>query len=204
MAVLDAYPGIKVQIVVNGAPLQEYDDDDDESATPNTVTKYVEAVSGAEFQIQHDITQPWPQHEMLLECIVDQHKVVGAVLNKGNYRGSSYRYVKEGAISYKEGHQFIQRFRFAQLSIGKSLIINTSGQASLIYKQAHTDSETRQIQDNLMKDTKSKGEIQIQAFHIKNLRKVESPRDADIVGLGALGALPEKALKGRSISHQAV
>jgi hypothetical protein len=45
MPVFDAHPGIKVQILCNGAPLQECEDDR-KSTVPNSVTKYVEAISG--------------------------------------------------------------------------------------------------------------------------------------------------------------
>lgn len=45
MAVLDNYPGLKVEVLVNGLPLQEYFDEDQE-ATPTTASNYVEATSG--------------------------------------------------------------------------------------------------------------------------------------------------------------
>lgn len=119
MAVLGAYPNIEVQIVCNGAPLKEYDDDDEESAEPNTVTKYVEVVSGAEFQIQHDIMVPWPRHEILFECTIDKQNIGGNLIKKRRYQGRIYRYTKNGALSYKKGQWSTQRFHFAELLIGK-------------------------------------------------------------------------------------
>lgn len=120
MAILDAHPNIEVQIVCNGIPLKEYDDDDnDESAEPNTVTKYVEAISGAEFQIQHDIMAPWPRHEILFTCIIDKQNIRGALIRKHHYYGRSYRYIKDGVESYNRGQWSTQRFQFAELSVGK-------------------------------------------------------------------------------------
>ena len=81
MAVLDAYSSIKVQIVVNGVPLQEYDDDE-ESATPGEVVKYVEAASGAVFEIQHKITPRWPRHDLLFQYFVDENYTGGIFITK--------------------------------------------------------------------------------------------------------------------------
>ena len=44
--------GLEAAVVVNGHELIEYEDDgSDEPGASNTVTKYVEAVSGAEFEV---------------------------------------------------------------------------------------------------------------------------------------------------------
>ncbi|KAF3052528.1 hypothetical protein E8E11_011636, partial [Didymella keratinophila] len=39
MAILPAFPGLTVEILMNGVPLQEYDDEDEEAGPPNTITK---------------------------------------------------------------------------------------------------------------------------------------------------------------------
>ena len=57
MAVLDECPGLKVDIAVNNLPLQEWDDE--EESSPGTVTKYVEAQSGAEFEIRWSFSTPF-------------------------------------------------------------------------------------------------------------------------------------------------
>lgn len=61
MAILDSIPGLDVSVCVDGAPLQEYDDDEElvsekpgaigEYQKARTVLKYVEAVSNAEFTV---------------------------------------------------------------------------------------------------------------------------------------------------------
>ncbi|ORY11101.1 hypothetical protein BCR34DRAFT_588098 [Clohesyomyces aquaticus] len=48
MAVLPVLPGLEVEVVVNGEPVREYDDDD--TMPDNTVSKHVEATSGGKFQ----------------------------------------------------------------------------------------------------------------------------------------------------------
>ncbi|EFQ90528.1 hypothetical protein CFE70_006953 [Pyrenophora teres f. teres 0-1] len=60
MAVIPFYPGFKVEILVNDAPLPEYDDIDDTPSPPNSVTKYIEATTGVEFKIRFIINEAFP------------------------------------------------------------------------------------------------------------------------------------------------
>ncbi|RMY79831.1 hypothetical protein D0864_08916 [Hortaea werneckii] len=55
MAIHPNVPGLTVSIDVAGQDLSEYDGDDAQHASSNTVTKYIEAVSGAEFAISYRI-----------------------------------------------------------------------------------------------------------------------------------------------------
>lgn len=51
MAIHPNVPGLTVSIHVGGQDLPEYDGDDLQDTSSNTVTKYVEAVSGAKFAV---------------------------------------------------------------------------------------------------------------------------------------------------------
>lgn len=75
--------------------------------------------------------------------------------------------------------------------------------ASLMYKQVEAGAETRATQDSRMKDRKNTGEIRIQASYVKKFRTVRPEQDSKNLGPKKMVALPEKALKCRSISHQA-
>jgi hypothetical protein len=52
-----------------------------------------------------------------------------------------------------------------------------------------------------MKDLKEIGEISVTAYFVKNLRPSES-QDLSLKGTIGLSNVPEKALKGRALSHQ--
>jgi hypothetical protein len=54
MAIHSDYPGVKAEVIVGGQAVKEYDDPNDTSQA-NTVTKYIEAVSGAYFYAQVQI-----------------------------------------------------------------------------------------------------------------------------------------------------
>ncbi|KAI4655275.1 uncharacterized protein J4E79_008342 [Alternaria viburni] len=63
MAVHGDYPGLKVQIVVKGKPLDEYEHEEEEEL-PKTTTRYVECHSGAEFAIKTKFTSPFPRMDL--------------------------------------------------------------------------------------------------------------------------------------------
>jgi hypothetical protein len=124
MVVHSDYPNIKVHVTVNGTPLQEYDDDEEESDTLDTITKYIEAVSDAEFQIEYEITPPWPLHKTLFKFYVDRYYTSGTFISEYQYQGAITKRVEKGARSRKNGQVFLQKFQFAKLSIGKPAVLS--------------------------------------------------------------------------------
>ncbi|PVH81477.1 hypothetical protein DL98DRAFT_169347 [Cadophora sp. DSE1049] len=61
MAIFDLYPGLEVNVTIDGVALPEYDDDEEEALKPGpvgayqasrTVTKYIESVSDKELAIE--------------------------------------------------------------------------------------------------------------------------------------------------------
>ncbi len=68
MAVLDGLPGLEVLVCMDGQPLEEYDDDEEEAIadTPiaehqaaKTISKFVESVSEKEFSIRILLRSPF-------------------------------------------------------------------------------------------------------------------------------------------------
>lgn len=53
-----------------------------------------------------------------------------------------------------------------------------------------------------MKDIEGMGEITVKAFFVKNLKTTEVTDHALNGKIKEVGKIPEKALKGRSLSHQ--
>lgn len=123
MAILPFRPGIEISIVCNGAVLREYDDDDDDEDLPAAViSKYVEAVSGAEFGIQWKISPPWPPYTVLFECWLDQKKASGKFCKPAFFKYPSYIYTEEGATTVLNGQSYLHRFAFAALEVGKQTV----------------------------------------------------------------------------------
>ncbi|KAH4400484.1 hypothetical protein HBH92_232170 [Parastagonospora nodorum] len=75
MAVHPEYPGLTVQVVMNGEPLPEYEDED-ATDDPKVVTKYIEAQAGTEFEI----VQVFPDgfagsDDVRTRCYIDNQEV---------------------------------------------------------------------------------------------------------------------------------
>jgi hypothetical protein len=118
MTVLDNVPGLEVTVQVNGSSLQEYNDDDSEPA-PKSVTKYIEAISGAQFRVQYEFKESFrTKNGILTDIYIDGKDIAGYVLKANQLHGA---YVMSGKKE-RGGNEYFQRpFTFSQLSIGKGL-----------------------------------------------------------------------------------
>jgi len=118
MAVLPFCPGLTVRIFVNGAPLPEYDDDSDTPASPTTVTKCVEAISGANFGIKVSLkkTFPFPVGLLSQKISFDGEFVVGTFRDKNCFFGSDW---VEGVPIHLGRYPKMQKFCFEKLITGK-------------------------------------------------------------------------------------
>lgn len=64
--------GVEGRILVNSVALKEYDNDENED-TPNTITKYIEAVSGAKFEIGYGVLEDrTPKHDIVVWVSFDE------------------------------------------------------------------------------------------------------------------------------------
>ncbi|KAI0574075.1 hypothetical protein Alg215_08818 [Pyrenophora tritici-repentis] len=60
IAIQKDYPGVTVQVIANGRPLKEYEDEDEEGPS-KSITRYVESTSGVEFAIKTTFTPPFEE-----------------------------------------------------------------------------------------------------------------------------------------------
>jgi hypothetical protein len=65
MAILTNVPGLRVEIVVNGAPLTEHENEDDVSSDPEVMDKYIEAQVGEIFSVRVAVNEPFPTNRDL-------------------------------------------------------------------------------------------------------------------------------------------
>jgi hypothetical protein len=117
MAITTDYPGIKVEVRVAEAVLQEYDDDEAESST-NAATKYIEATSGLTFDIRFEMTPKWPDNPVLFRTYVDGRHVRDRIAKQEDFRGTSYEMLVEGSAYTENERWFITKFAFSALRIG--------------------------------------------------------------------------------------
>ncbi len=198
MAILPSHPGIKVSIVCNGAALQEYDDEDDETQT-HVVSKYIEAVSGAEFGIKCEVSPPWPPNTLLFIYYLDQKWVGGRYAMQISYNPPNWTCIEQGSRTIVDGQSYLHKFAFAALTIGKRF--DKLGPRMVLTIHTADDAATN-VGAHIMKEIKGMGEITVTAYLVKNVQKSYKANYALTSNIADIGKIPEKALKGRSLSHQ--
>jgi hypothetical protein len=115
-------PGLKVEILVDGQPLQEYDYVDAGSVTSNTTTKYIQAQSNAHFAERvtsnHDF--PFPACSASLSITLDQQYTTGALI-LGRERFDPLGTIVEG-LGARIGHDTdaLHEFSFVALDLSES------------------------------------------------------------------------------------
>ena len=113
---------LQVAIVINGQIVPEYADDEDGSGPTNVITKYIEATSGASFEVRANC-----MHRMKALC----HAVSFVVNVDGRnidawitYPGSSSAIIDGCRSQTARGAWMTQRLRFASIELSKSFCSN--------------------------------------------------------------------------------
>jgi hypothetical protein len=118
MAVIKDIPGLKVEIIANGEPLQEYDDDEAENSATN-VTRYIQVGSDRIFAIVVQFLDEYvATRGMRIEIRLDGVKVSATLLalNKLMREGGH----KFSGVSSKIGNRWNEsKFTFMPFLIGK-------------------------------------------------------------------------------------
>lgn len=179
---ITSVPGLEANIVVNGKELQEYDDDEDEAAKPNTVTKYIEAISNATFEIRWSISSPFPHstHDFQVSVYLDGN-LIEQVLSPQD-RISRPFHTLSGTHTLEGGRWFEHKFCFSEICTD--------------------DGDARTVGEQLKKTLDAIGEISVKLHRVKVLAATENHKNRQHSEISHVGTLPEKALKGRAISHQ--
>jgi hypothetical protein len=116
MAILTDVAGLRVEVHVNGAACKEYDDDED--PPPKTVTKYIEAVTGSEFEIKYFFGRPFPTKYGVESRIIIDGLEADSLLHSANSLLKSGGYKSEGALTIDHGKTLCSKFCFSDLRVG--------------------------------------------------------------------------------------
>jgi len=125
MAILPGFPGFEVTIRVNGVALQEYQDAyEAEPDTPDRITRYVQATSGAKFDIFFKRQQGFqlPNHEISVDIILDGHCVEKQLILKTQLDSPHFTRRVYGALRGSNGNYRLHPFMFSELDIGMFMI----------------------------------------------------------------------------------
>ena len=178
MAVLSHFPGLKVEIIVDGKPLQEYSGKDD-IPWGSVSTKWIEARTDDAFRVRVTYSEPpTTSHAVALLIFCDGLEVAKTVRSGAElYKASVHTY---SGVPVKRGTKSgVQRFYFKALG--------TTECDSML------DTQLTETVENV-------GTITIAFQFAEGVRKLAN-KTSGAKRLGTITRVPEKAMKGEEKSH---
>ncbi|RMY53725.1 hypothetical protein D0865_05106 [Hortaea werneckii] len=184
MAIHPHVPGLTVSIDVAGQDLPEYDGGDTQALPNNAVTKYIQAVSGAQFAISY-------RFDNSVFAFAD-HAIVAHIYCDGNSTSSHHFKPKTIHTGLRE---LIQHR--VDPGVNGDLVFRAMMFSDLTISEA-------EVNKNLFKTLKSLGTIVTKWYKGKVMpNNKRSAVPFPLVGASlADGRVPEKNLKGQAITHQ--
>lgn len=126
MAIIEAVPHISVQILVNGTPVPEFDDEDNNNGNnhdvANSVSSYVEVTAGESFSIQSHMKPAFvPKHDLVVRIHVDGKYVDSHVIRAVEIvRSGGHTSTSNGIRESTNAGQFLRRFIFSGITTSGS------------------------------------------------------------------------------------
>lgn len=183
MVILERLPGLEVEVHVNGEPATEFASDELQDE-PRQATRYIEAVSGAEFHIQ------WTFHAAEFKfrnwaingiVHVDGKYADGRIFRPDAVKHQDSFTVKMSGVWKKEKGRYVER-----PMMFSDIMMDEAGQSAAI--------------KGLKEKLDLLGEITLKLYRG---RAVPSVGEGSRKAFSTIDKVPERALKGRAVSHQA-
>jgi hypothetical protein len=178
MAILKPF---ECTVEVDGVAIEEYEDEDTEQANTTTLlTKYVEAASGANFSLKFTVQPGWTMKADYIAWYIylDGTPGGGGIVPSESYDGDrSHTSLLSGVSSGAGNNWTLRKYKFADITTG--------------------DKPDDLTPEEMKKRYEKLGNITIEIWRMKFLRKVDESQEPRH---GALGVVPEKALKGQALS----
>lgn len=195
----------EAEVIVAGEPLPEYEPDEDEKESmsqPNTIVKYIESVSDAEFSFKFTIA---PRYRINCDCLtwdirVDGNYATGVAVKKENLpKKRSHPHITrvEGVKCQRKDQWTIENFKFSDLSFGMfHYRINAACLASNI--SFVVEQQTHQ-KDKLSVDHISRlGTLKVDLWRYNRNHATSGSAGEKYLPLGKVS---EKDTKGQALSH---
>ncbi|KAL1797328.1 hypothetical protein ACET3X_003934 [Alternaria dauci] len=178
MAPHPLFPKLKASVLVDNVAVKELYDRED--ANLQTQRAYIESQAGEQFSVSYSIPGYLFKYYSIKAIVsidgVDMRKFI---FDKRNYQDYGISRLVN-ASSAKAGHKYVgQRFRFASLDT---------------YDERHA------IDQELQEQLAHTGTISIAFYHVTNVRMAGGCKD--VPSMYQYDKVPEKALKGSSVSHK--
>ena len=198
--------GIEASVIIDGKALAEYDDEDtrdDKSDPTSEVTKYIEAVSGAEFSI--NVTMP-KSYDFVGNALAFKFSLDGVRVWIWLCREAKLKDLREdwhvtiAGLQVKNGEEwYLRPFKFNDIKIGKTNPPYADFPYSLRYSVEASVSTAGSRKSNSIANL---GTITIDVFDVNAIRRSCNDDDISTVRLGHSSEVAEKELKGRDATLQ--
>lgn len=167
-------PGAIIEVLVDGEPLPEYDDPDPSASEPNTVTKYIEAKSDAEFAIDIKFTDDfrYPASDIEAQVLLDTKSM------RRNRILATMLFDTAGQMLEGRPSQItpdtcaLQRYRFGALSIGQSMCNSVEMPTNLANP---VENDSIDVGQEFVTKLSQVGTITVALRSIHNIRRISSP-----------------------------
>lgn len=195
----DFLPGVSVELRTNGQALPEYVDEDNNDGDHRIVTRYVEATSNTEFSIHlhTDASFPYRFDDLNVSIRIDGQEVYCPCI----YAKPHLCHIFSHFVSNINGVGHRRAFAFGELK--------TSEYAFALLERQHisdfcvADEAPAKLEGIKLKDLLSSlGEVTIALKRGKILGRHEPQSNSGQIPSQTYDSVPEKALKGRSISNR--
>jgi hypothetical protein len=203
MAILSFY---KVEILVNGVALEEYDDDDPERRhipPIPTLVKYVEATSGAEFSIRYvllpecKVDEDLGTEDLAWKTFLEGTKSQTSVTKCLKLSQHGRQWERKGVEVGRDKEWYFKKYKFADLVTGKleSIIV-----IFLAKDTFSGDVDAHVAPEEMRAIYSSLGLIRMEVWRYKEDRWESSGKTPKLAQVPDYGTVPEKALKGKALS----
>jgi hypothetical protein len=193
MAVLSKFPGLNVHIVVNGVARPEIDPpDDDVEDTRKRVTRYIEAESGANFEVRFSLDKAFKRavnvskYDLCVGVWIDGLWIKGSLCSKSKLKslaGAKHITTIEGVEVGSGENWNLRKFVFSDL--------------------VANDNSIQSLDQKLKGRVSDLGQISVRFFRVHMLATIHDDTCNDPIEKHSFNSIPEKALKGRAISRKA-
>ena len=193
--------GIDASVKVNGKRLDEYtceDEGDNISKRPFEMTRYIEANSGANFAITVSYNKvafgkAYSNQALQFDVIVDGTYMDNVVMraDSGTLNGRRvWDTMKQASL---------EKFKFSDIKICLKVLLKTPEQITDGEVDEDDDSSAMPMGLNTISEL---GSITVKILRVRSITTSVPKTEAARPLFGSGGAIPEKALKGKALSHQ--
>ncbi|OWY48808.1 hypothetical protein AALT_g8180 [Alternaria alternata] len=182
MAIVDEVPGLEIQIYVNGNPLREYVDQH-AAVSEATSESYIEVHSNSSFEIHYSFKAPFPVDRPVSMIVTMDGKDIEEPLIRPCELYNQEGHFSSGPISNDGRNWSTKSYRFSPLDI--------------------RECSENPIPEDLQKKIQLVGIITCEFYFLNNARRSAKTKFVH-KELEKLDTVNEKAIKGESLSHQAI